>query len=174
VYLPHGRSSKTRSRRTFSCSDTANTARAGGASSETSYTTLRTIIALPAVHLPAAVAHRELTGIVLAIQADRARVLQAGVSPTRGTHRITASATATLFPTDFLVSADFPMGFLTLHAAVVHTLAPPATLHRAKTTCLLAVGAHQPTRNPGTLLGPRLPTSSTLLRHRRNVKSGLP
>jgi hypothetical protein len=71
----------------------------------------------------------------------------------------TASATPILFPTDFLVSADFPMGFLTLYATVPHALAPPATLHRAETIYFLAVGAHQPTPNP-TLLGPLRPSAA--------------
>jgi hypothetical protein len=123
---------------------------AGGAIIEASHAT--TLSALPAVHLPAAEAHPAVAGIVLVIKADRARVLQGSGITTRGTRRITASATATLFPTHVLVSSNFPMGFLTPHAAVVHALAPPATLHRAETTCFLAVGAHQPTPDPTFLV----------------------
>jgi hypothetical protein len=118
---------------------------ARGASSDASDAITR--IALPAVHLPAVEAHPEIAEIVLVPKADRARVLQGSARPTRaGTRgRITACATATRFPAHLLVPSTFPMGCLTLHAAVPHALAPPATLHRANRISLLAVGTHQPT-----------------------------
>jgi hypothetical protein len=92
-------------------------------------------------------------------------VLEGSAPSARGTwRRIAAIATASLFPTHFLVPALSPVELLTLYAAVACAAAPPTPLHRAKLAFFLAVRTHQPTPDP-ILLGP-LPS---LVRGRHSI-----
>jgi hypothetical protein len=132
------------------------------------HTLVQALCTTAAKQLAAADAHARgdpagVAGIILAIQADRARVLEGSFYPARGTlHPIAAIATASLFSTHLLVTAFSPMDSLTLYAAITRAAAPPAPLHRTELAYFLAVGTHQPTPDP-ILLGPLLPPSIVVL-----------